>query len=168
MFLGIVGNPTPHHYFNGHILLERISKEVEVTKLTSYSRFSDDFLVNSSIKSGEWRMAVADNIHLSTDKLTSMIVRNYCLDEIIADRMEVYTTTPSARTPPDTASPLIFFLLMQLSCWLDCSIALHRSGLSINNSTPLSQSPSSDVVLVGFDNGETLCDIVTSMKYNIV
>ena len=71
----------------------KISKDVGVTKLTSHSRFSDDVLVNSSIKSGEWRISIVDNRHISTDELISMIVSKYCLNEAIVNILEVYTTT---------------------------------------------------------------------------
>ena len=93
MFIGVVGHPISHCYFNGYILLERISKDAVATKPTSHSSFSDDVLVNSSIKSGEWRMATSDNRYISTEKLISTIVINYCLDEAIADKMEVFTPT---------------------------------------------------------------------------
>ena len=53
MFLGIVVRPIPHCYFDGYILLERLSTQVNVTKLTVNANFSDDVNVNCATKSSE-------------------------------------------------------------------------------------------------------------------
>ena len=42
MFMGVVANPNPEKGFDGRILLERISEEVEVKKKYTHQRFTDD------------------------------------------------------------------------------------------------------------------------------
>ena len=50
--MGITGRPIPEKNFDGRVRLERVSKTVEVKKLTSYQNFSDDVIINSEIKEG--------------------------------------------------------------------------------------------------------------------
>jgi len=54
MFLGVVGQPVPHHGFHGKILLERVSEEVGVSWLTSHTNLSDVVILNWKIKNGNW------------------------------------------------------------------------------------------------------------------
>ena len=93
MLLGVVGRSIPQCNFNGYIMFENISKDMDVTKLTSHSRFSNDVLVNLTIKSGKQRMVVADNRYILWDQLLQIIFGNYCLNEVIANRIEVYWAT---------------------------------------------------------------------------
>ena len=60
MFLGVVACPLPYRRFDGRILLERVSEDVVVNKLTAHTQFSDDVLINSYLKNGEWRLLFAD------------------------------------------------------------------------------------------------------------
>ena len=55
MFMGVVGRPDECKKFDGRIHLERISKRVEVKKLTSHQSFCDDVMINMQIKQGDWR-----------------------------------------------------------------------------------------------------------------
>ena len=52
MFLGVIGRLIPHRAFTGKILLERLSKSVEVGQLTGNTSVSDDVLINYKIKCG--------------------------------------------------------------------------------------------------------------------
>lgn len=54
MFLGVINRPILHTWFDGKVLLERVSKEVEVTKLTAHHYFSNDVLIITKIKNSEW------------------------------------------------------------------------------------------------------------------
>ena len=51
-FLGVVSRPIPHRNFDGRILIERVSVQTTVSKLTAHTNFSDDVLINSAIKRG--------------------------------------------------------------------------------------------------------------------
>ena len=53
MFMGVVGRPDKYRNVDGRIHLERVSKCVEVKKLTSHQNFSDNIIINSEIKRGE-------------------------------------------------------------------------------------------------------------------
>ena len=69
MFLGVVGRPTPYRNFDGKALRERVSEDVLVTKQTAHENFSDDVLVNSAIKEGEWRRLFEGKLYSSTDEI---------------------------------------------------------------------------------------------------
>ena len=45
------------------------------------------------IKNGGWRACICRNDVLSSDNLVSTLAHNYCLDEYVADRLEIYTKT---------------------------------------------------------------------------
>ena len=49
----MVGRPISHRGLAGKVLLERVSKEVVVSKLIAYQNFRDDVLLNDAIKIGE-------------------------------------------------------------------------------------------------------------------
>ena len=84
--------PLIYRNFDDKILLERVSIEVVVTKLTLHTRFSDDVLVNIAIKN-EWRMMFNQSEFLSSDELISTAALNYCLEKEILDCIKIYTTT---------------------------------------------------------------------------
>ena len=50
IFLGVVGRLVPHCGFEGKILLERVSEEVGVSRLTSHTNFSDDVILIGQLK----------------------------------------------------------------------------------------------------------------------
>ena len=45
------------------------------------------------LKNGAWRVCVCRSNILSSDNLVNTLSQNYCLDEYVADRLEIYTTT---------------------------------------------------------------------------
>ena len=54
IFMGVVARPLPHRNFDGKIMLERVSEQVTVTRLGSYTNFADDTITNSTIRNEEW------------------------------------------------------------------------------------------------------------------
>ena len=66
MFMGIVGRPCRHNNFNGKILMKRVSTKRYVRSLTSHTNFSDDGIINTQIKEGEWRDLV--DLTMKTDE----------------------------------------------------------------------------------------------------
>ena len=64
-----------------------------VNKLIAHTRFSDDVNLNMELKNGAWRVCVCRSNILSSDNLVNTLVQNYCLDEYVADCLEIYTTT---------------------------------------------------------------------------
>ena len=89
MFLRVVGRPIPHHHFGGKILLERLSKQFKVKKLTMHQKFTDDVIVNQDIKSGEWRILFKDSESFSDKDCIDVIVESYYLDEAFSDRLQL-------------------------------------------------------------------------------
>ena len=88
MFLGVVTRPIPHRNFDGRILLERVSKQTTVSKLTTHTNFSDHILINSAIKKGEWKDLFQGNKELTIGEIIDTISLYYGLEEYISDRME--------------------------------------------------------------------------------
>ena len=58
MFMGVITRPLPRRNFDGKILLERVSEQVEVTRQTAHTNFTDDVLMNTSLKNGKWRICL--------------------------------------------------------------------------------------------------------------
>ena len=56
--MGVVGRPIKERNFDGRIHMERVSKIVEVKKMTSHQNICDDVIVNAQIKDGAW-----ENLH---------------------------------------------------------------------------------------------------------
>ena len=54
MFMGWVGKPDKSKDVDKRIHLERVSKTVEVKKLTTHQIFCKDVIVNQQIKQGDW------------------------------------------------------------------------------------------------------------------
>ena len=52
MFMGVVGKPT--NTCNGRLFLEHVSTAKESERVSHHESFSDHFLTNHLIKSGEW------------------------------------------------------------------------------------------------------------------
>ena len=92
MFLGVVTRPIPHRNFDGRILLERVSKQTTVSKLTAHTNFSDDVLINSAIKKGERKDLFQGNKELTVGEIIDTISLYYGLEEYISDRMELSYT----------------------------------------------------------------------------
>ena len=93
MFLGVVGRPIPHCCFDGKVLLERVSEDILVTKQTAHQNFSDDILINSAIKGGEWRRLFEGKLVLSADEIITTVSEFYDLDEVVSTRLEVSYTS---------------------------------------------------------------------------
>ena len=89
MFLGVVGRPIPYRGFEGKVLHERVSEDVLVTKQTAHQNFSDDVLVNSAIKEGEWRRLFEGKLILSSGEIITTVSEFYDLDEVIITHLEV-------------------------------------------------------------------------------
>lgn len=117
MFMGVVGRPVESKIFDGHVHLERVSKAVEVKKLTSHQNFSDDVLVNSEIKQGGWK-------HLHTEgmivgKLRDSIQLQYALDDAVVDRI-VFTYKTKIRNKGNTR----WVSIIEYSCKLEGTIRI--------------------------------------------
>ena len=91
--MGVVGRPIPHRNFDGKIFLERVSERIPVSKITSHQNFSDDVIINQGIKNGEWRSLFDNETHLVVIEILTKIYKNYALDEIILDRLELQYRT---------------------------------------------------------------------------
>jgi len=84
MFLGVVGRPVPHCGFDGEILLERVSKEVGVSQLTSHTFFSYDVLINWAIKKGDCRQLINGD-SVTSNVIVDIVSVTYGLDGAVAD-----------------------------------------------------------------------------------
>ena len=80
VFMGVIARPLLHRNFDGKILLERASEQVEVTRQTAHTNVTDDVLINTSLKNGEWRILFQDITPVSMDYLVQTIVEHYCFD----------------------------------------------------------------------------------------
>ena len=89
MFMGVVGRPLPYRKFNGRIYLQRISKEKYIEKCTAHSNFSEDALINDSIKNGSWRTLLTDDT-LAVHEIRRTISEYYGLEDEIRDRLEFF------------------------------------------------------------------------------
>jgi len=96
IFLGVVGQPFPYRGFYGSILLERVSEEVGVSRLKSYTNFSDNVLINWAIKNGDWRQLINDD-SVTSNVIVEIVSVSYGLDGAVADQLETYFTTFSLR-----------------------------------------------------------------------
>ena len=91
MFMGVVGRPINEKNFDGKIHLERVSKTVEVTKLTAHQNFCDDVVVNCQIKQGGWRDLHVEG--MSLDEMRDAMKHHFALDDAVCDRIEfIYKT----------------------------------------------------------------------------
>jgi hypothetical protein len=55
MYLGVVAAPRTEHWFDGRILLERVSRKKKLTRSSRNKRFSVDVHVNEEIVAGKWK-----------------------------------------------------------------------------------------------------------------
>ena len=90
--MGVVGRPMKHRGFDGKILLERVSKTKYITKCTAHTNFSDDALVNTEIKNGEWKKLIPD-LHSNLEEIKSLFYDNYDLEDTVIDRLEFFYVT---------------------------------------------------------------------------
>ena len=86
MFLGVIGRPRPEHNFDGKILLEMISKKSEVTQQRANQNFSDDALINSHVKDGQWKSLYVGG--MICGELKKVVEEAYDLDKFVGDRLE--------------------------------------------------------------------------------
>ena len=89
IFLGVVGKLLPHRDFDGELLLDRVSEEVEVIRMTLHQNFSDNVLVNNTIKDGEWRMIVNVITYLSLSDIINTIAEYYDLEYEAFTKLEL-------------------------------------------------------------------------------
>ena len=89
MFLSVIGRPRKDKGFNGKVLLERVSKTVMITKMTSHQKNSDDILINSEIKNIMWRNLYMSNQNMTMRELKGIIADTYDLDGFIAERLDL-------------------------------------------------------------------------------
>ena len=87
MFLGVVARPQVRNNFNGKILLERISQQEKVKRNSTNQNFSDDVIINTQIKSGEWKQYYVDGLTCSEFKV--VIGATYGLEQFVIDRLEL-------------------------------------------------------------------------------
>ena len=89
MFLSVIGRPRKDKEFNEKVLLERVSKTVMITKMTSHQKNSDDILINSEIKNIMWRNLYMSNQNMTIHELKDIITDTYDLDGFIAERLDL-------------------------------------------------------------------------------
>ena len=107
MIMGVVCRPIESKNFDGRIHLERVSKTIEVRKLTGHQKFWDDVRVNQQIKEGSWK-----DLHvpgMSLDEIKFTLQEEYGLDEAVADRIDFVYKTKVLETP----KPEMYLLLVQ-------------------------------------------------------
>ena len=87
MFMGVVGRPKIDKNSDGRILLDRVSKTRAIKKKT-HQCFSDDVIINSEIKTGNWKDFYVPKTDMQLDDLKEIIGKNYNLEDDIIDRLE--------------------------------------------------------------------------------
>ena len=73
MFMGVVGRPRPDDFFDGRILIERVSKTHVIKKKTPPQCFSDDVIINSGIKAVKWKDFHILESDMQSDDLKELI-----------------------------------------------------------------------------------------------
>ena len=92
MFMAVVARPMKHRNFDGKIFLERVLKTRFLEKATAHQNFTDDAIANEMLKNGEWRQHYDDN-NVTCDEVLTSIGENYCLDDYVTDRLELFYVT---------------------------------------------------------------------------
>ena len=87
MFMGIVGRPTDT--CDGKIFLKRVSNIKESERLSHHQNFSDNFITNHLIKSGEWkRLFNPDDVStMDVEDLFDMIGEYYGLEHHVVENL---------------------------------------------------------------------------------
>ena len=83
MYLGVTGCPIPG-YFNGKVLLERVSEKAKYSKSTWSDQFADEVQINELIKR-EWQKII--NADMTGDEMKQAVVNDFDLDEDMAKRL---------------------------------------------------------------------------------
>lgn len=91
--MGVVRMPAPHRQFNGMVFLERVSKRVSVSKITSHQNFTDQVIINQVIKNGKWRGLFDTETHLLVFDALTGISTTCTLDNCVLDRSKLHHTT---------------------------------------------------------------------------
>ena len=93
MFLSVVRRPIPHKCFDRKMLIERVSEEVVVSKLTAHQNFSNNVLVNTAIKSGESIKLFDGSSPISSTEIVEGITIFYALEDTVRERLELSYTS---------------------------------------------------------------------------
>ena len=86
--MGCVGRPQPEKNFDGRILLEHISEQVEVQRRTAHHRFTDDYCINKAIRDGQWRSLYPEGTQCTVSEFQNIMGGNYGLDAAVIERLE--------------------------------------------------------------------------------
>ena len=98
MFLGVVAPPDVENEFDGKIMIERVSKQKETRYNQHHQSFHDEYMVNNSLKKGEWRDLYNTLLHDSIDLLIQKIAFEYELEESIVPNLKLsYKEWPNGR-----------------------------------------------------------------------
>ena len=87
--MDIIGRPQRHHDFNGKILMRRLSKRRYISSITAHANFTDDAVLNTQIKEGEWRHLIDVTIKTGDD-LMFFFANIYELENEVVDRLEFF------------------------------------------------------------------------------
>ena len=86
MFMGVVGRPIAAKQLDGKVHLERISENKEVKKLTTNTKFCDNYSLNSLIKEGGWRDLHTEGS--TVEEMRDALQLEYGLNNYIVDLIE--------------------------------------------------------------------------------
>ena len=87
MFIGVIAEPDENQQFDGKILIERVSKERELTRTTYRNNFHHDRHINDALKSGEWKELYPDDPTILTSEFIRLIADSYDLEEEMEDKL---------------------------------------------------------------------------------
>ena len=104
MYMGVVAPPSIKHYFDGKILLKRISRE-KVQKIDSFhQRFTNSYITNTLIREGQWRSLVPNDEDIQIGRLKNLIQDAYQIDNDIKSRLVFsYSSFPIRSTTGKSA-----------------------------------------------------------------
>jgi hypothetical protein len=81
IFIGVVGEVNEENEFDGEILLERISENKILNRMTYQNNYHHDRETNDALKAGEWRELYPDDPAILTSKFLWLIVEFFNLDD---------------------------------------------------------------------------------------
>ena len=84
--MAVVGRPLSYYKLDGNIFMERVSKYKCIQTCTAHTNFSDEAMINTEIKSGNWQKLFNNN-ELTTYNMILLVVETYDLDDTIVNRL---------------------------------------------------------------------------------
>lgn len=94
MYMGVVACPQLEKGFDGRVLLERVSRQKQLSRSSRNTRFSVDVHCNEEIKTGKWKRFIepGQTVEMVLDTVQTI----YDLDEFVCDRLVLGFDTYSA------------------------------------------------------------------------